>query len=107
MFHRVRNGIEKLVERVFFRASHARHTALQHFLETAPNFSEPDALAGALLKAVDAYAGSRGRTHARNRPTRDYYRKLTVVASAAHCMDALHARSAPFARARAASHQAA
>jgi len=60
IFHRVRHGIERLVERVFFRASHARQTALQHFLETAPNFSEPDALAGALLKAVDAYAGSRG-----------------------------------------------
>jgi len=60
MLHRVRDGIERLVERVFFRASHARPTALQQFLETAPNFSEPDALAGALLKAVDAYAGSRG-----------------------------------------------
>jgi hypothetical protein len=59
-FHRVRHGIERLVERVFFRASHARQTALQHFLETAPNFSEPDSLADALLKAVDAYAGSRG-----------------------------------------------
>jgi hypothetical protein len=60
MLHRVRDGIERLVERVFFRASHARQTALQHFLETAPNFLEPDALAGALLMAVDAYAGSRG-----------------------------------------------
>jgi len=60
IFHRVRNGIERLVERVFFRAAHARQTALQHFLGTAPNFSEPDALAEALLKAVDAYAGSRG-----------------------------------------------
>jgi hypothetical protein len=60
MFHRVRYGIERLVERVFFRASHARHMDLQHFLETAPNFSESDALSGALLKAVDAYTGSRG-----------------------------------------------
>ena len=60
VFHRVRYGIERLVEGVFFRASHAKQMGLQHFLETAPNFSEPDALAGALLKAVDAYAGSRG-----------------------------------------------
>jgi hypothetical protein len=60
MFHRVRYGIERLVEGVFFRASRAKQMELQHFLETAPNFSEPDALAGALLKAVDAYAGSRG-----------------------------------------------
>jgi hypothetical protein len=60
MFHRVRYGIERLVEGVFFRASRAKQMELQHFLETVPNFSEPDALAGALLKAVDAYAGSRG-----------------------------------------------
>lgn len=60
VFHRARYGIERLVERVFFRASHARQMELQHFLETVPSFSEPDALAGALLKAVDAYAGSRG-----------------------------------------------
>src|SRR5690242_82737 len=53
-------GIERLVERVFFRASHARQKALQHFLDTAPNFSEPDDLAWASLKTVDAYAGSRG-----------------------------------------------
>ena len=60
MFHRVRYGIERLVEGVFFRASRAKQMELQHFLETVPNFSEPDALAGALLNAVDAYAGSRG-----------------------------------------------
>ena len=60
VFHRVRYGIERLVEGVFFRASRAKQMELQHFLETAPNFSEPDALAGALLRAVDAYAGSRG-----------------------------------------------
>jgi hypothetical protein len=60
IFHRVRNGIERLVERVFFRASHARQTALQHFLDTAPNFSEPNTLAEAFVEAVDAYAGSQG-----------------------------------------------
>jgi hypothetical protein len=59
-FHRVRHGVERLVEGVFFRASRAKQLELQHFLQTAPNFSDPDALAGALLKAVDAYAGSRG-----------------------------------------------
>jgi hypothetical protein len=60
IFHRVRNGIERLVERVFFRASHARQTALQHFLDTAPNFSEPNTLAEAFVEVVDAYAGSQG-----------------------------------------------
>jgi len=60
VLHRVRYGIERLVEGVFFRASRAKQMELQHFLEIAPNFSEADALAGALLKAVDAYAGSRG-----------------------------------------------
>ena len=60
MLHRVRDGIERLVERVFFRASHARQLALQHFLDTAPNFSEPNTLAEAFVEAVDAYAGSQG-----------------------------------------------
>jgi hypothetical protein len=60
IFHRVRNGIERLVERVFFRASHARQTALQHFLDTAPNFSDPNTLGEAFVEAVDAYTGSQG-----------------------------------------------
>jgi hypothetical protein len=60
IFHRVRNWIERLVERVFFRASHARQAALQHFLDIAPNFSEPNTLAEAFVEAVDAYAGSQG-----------------------------------------------
>ena len=59
-FHRVRHWIETLVERVFFRSWHLREAALDRFLETAPHFSQPDALAQALLSAVDAYAGSRG-----------------------------------------------
>ncbi|MGH8316285.1 MAG: hypothetical protein ACRETU_14170, partial [Steroidobacterales bacterium] len=59
-FHRVRHWIESLVERVFFRSWHLKEAALDRFLETAPHFSQPDALAQALLGAVDAYAGSRG-----------------------------------------------
>lgn len=58
--HPTRYAIERLVERVIFRASHERQAALQHFLDTAANFSEPDSLATALLKAVDAYATSPG-----------------------------------------------
>jgi hypothetical protein len=79
MFHRVRNAIERPVERVFFRASHTRQTALRHFLETAPNFSEPDTLAAALLKAVDAYAGSRGsRIYRRDKTGRFMLEKATL-----------------------------
>lgn len=59
-FHRVRHWIETLVERVFFRSWHLKETALHRFLETAPHFTGPEALAEALLAAVDAYAGSRG-----------------------------------------------
>ncbi len=59
-FHRVRHWIETLVERVFFRSWHLKEAALHRFLETAPHFSQPGALAEALLAAVDAYAGSRG-----------------------------------------------
>jgi hypothetical protein len=59
-FHRVRHWIETLVERVFFRSWHLKEAALDRFLETAPQFSQPDALTEALIAAVDAYAGSRG-----------------------------------------------
>jgi hypothetical protein len=59
-FHRARDGIQSVVERVFFREWHAREAALQHFLETTPHFSDADALADALLAAVDAYTGSPG-----------------------------------------------
>ena len=60
VFRPMEDGIERLVERVFFRASHARQTALQHFLDTAPNFSDPSTLAEAFVEAVDAYTGSQG-----------------------------------------------
>lgn len=59
-FHRVRHWIETLVERVFFRSWHLREAALDRFLETAPHFSEPEALTRALLNAVDTYAHCRG-----------------------------------------------
>ena len=59
-FHRTRRWIERLVERVFFRSWHLKQAALQRFLDTAPHFSHPDALADALLAAADAYAGSCG-----------------------------------------------
>jgi len=59
-FHRVRHWIETLVERVFFRSWHLKEAALERFLEKAPHFSQPDALAEALIAAVDAYAGCRG-----------------------------------------------
>jgi hypothetical protein len=59
-FHRVRHWIETLVERVFFRSWHLKEAGLDRFLETAPHFSQPDALAQGLVTAVDAYAGSRG-----------------------------------------------
>jgi len=60
VFHRVRHWIETLVERVFFRSWHLKEAALDRFLETAPQFSQPDALTEALIAAVDAYAGCRG-----------------------------------------------
>jgi len=60
VFRPMEGGIERMVERVFFRAWHARQIALQDFLDTAQNFSEPDTLAEAFLEAVDAYAGSQG-----------------------------------------------
>ena len=60
MFHRTRRWIEHLVERVFFRSWQLKHAALQRFLDMAPHFSHPDALADALLAAADAYAGSSG-----------------------------------------------
>src|SRR5262249_2329997 len=44
--------------RVFFGAWHAREEQLARFLEKAPHFSSPAALAQALLAAVDAYAGA-------------------------------------------------
>ena len=60
IFHRLRDWVERLVEHVFFRKLQSRQMALEHFLDTARNFSEPESLRQALLKAVDAYAGSQG-----------------------------------------------
>jgi hypothetical protein len=59
-FHRVRHWLERVVERVFFHQWHVKEVALNHFLDTAPHYSDPEALAEAFLRAVDAYAGSRG-----------------------------------------------
>jgi hypothetical protein len=60
LFHRVRDWIEQAIERIFFRSWHAKEAELNHFLATAPHFSDPNTLAAAFLTAVDAYAGSRG-----------------------------------------------
>lgn len=60
VFHRARNWIERMVERVFFRSWHLRQVALQRFWEMAPHFSSAEALTEALVAAADAYAGSRG-----------------------------------------------
>jgi len=59
-FHRARHGIERVIERTFFRAWHEREAQLRHFTEQAPHFSEAASLIAAFLAAVDAYTGSRG-----------------------------------------------
>lgn len=58
--HRARDWIEHAIERVFFRAAHDKEAALQHFLDVAPLFSEPEALSEKLIAALDAYSGGRG-----------------------------------------------
>jgi hypothetical protein len=60
VFHRARHWIERLVERVFFSSWHLKQAALQRFVAMAPNFSQPEALADALLAAADAYGGGCG-----------------------------------------------
>jgi hypothetical protein len=60
IFHRVRHGMEYAVERVIFRTSHERLAQLNHFLETVPHFSDPEALAEAFLKSLDGYVDSAG-----------------------------------------------
>lgn len=54
-FHRVRDTVEQLVERVFFRSGQQREAALKRFLREAPFISRTEALAAAAVQAIRAY----------------------------------------------------
>ena len=61
-FHRVRDIVSEWIERIFFHHWRLRDAALKRFVREAGVFTRPDALLGALHKAISAYgeAGSVG-----------------------------------------------
>ena len=56
----INRAIARAVQHVFFRSWHVRSEALDRFLETSEHFTDPGALAHALLEALDAYTESVG-----------------------------------------------
>jgi hypothetical protein len=60
VFHRLQHSIAHTVQHVFFRSWHVRSEALDRFLHTSEHFTDPGALAKALLEALDAYTESVG-----------------------------------------------
>jgi hypothetical protein len=55
-FHRVRDGAEHLVERLFFRRWQKAEAALRRFVREATFFAEAPALTQALVRALSEYA---------------------------------------------------
>jgi hypothetical protein len=59
-FHRARDAIESVVERVFFHGWHRKEQELERFLETSPHYTSDASLVAAATAAADAFAGGEG-----------------------------------------------
>lgn len=87
-FHRVRDFVEALIERVFFRSWHEKEAALRRFVKEASFITQPDALARALVGQLTKFAeGAPAALYARGDGGR-YGRIEGVVAGAPDLIDA-------------------
>jgi hypothetical protein len=59
-FHKVRNWVERNVERFLFSGWHHKETALREYIRSAAHITKIDALIGSCLAAIDRFADGAG-----------------------------------------------
>ncbi len=57
LFHRIRDGVEHFIERLFFRSWHANEAALKRFVAAAGHMEQPEALAGHFTAELTRFTG--------------------------------------------------
>ena len=57
LFHRIRDGVEHVIERLFFRSWHRNEAALKRFVAAAAHVEKPKALAGNFVAELARFTG--------------------------------------------------
>ena len=57
LFHRIRDGVEHVIERLFFRSWHLNEAALKRFVAAAAHVEKPEALAGNYTAELARFSG--------------------------------------------------
>jgi hypothetical protein len=57
LFHRIRDGVEHVIERLFFRSWHQNEAALKRFVAAAAHVEKPEALVGSFVAELARFSG--------------------------------------------------
>jgi hypothetical protein len=63
--HRVRDAVEEMIERLFFREWHQAEAQLRKFVNTAPHYEQADVLCDGLVKELGRFGGAEAALYIR------------------------------------------